>query len=799
MRRILKISTIFVFYSFAISRGTVINVPADCPTIQAGIDSSFVGDTVLVQPGTYVENININGHNITLASLYLTSGDTSYISSTVIDGDSSGSVITLNSGVDSTAVICGFRIQNGYANEGGGIYCNNSSPIICHNIICGNSATGIPGYGGGGICCDNSSPLIYRNTICDNSAFGSFGYGGAILLWDECYPIIAGNSIKDNSAVNGGGGISFWNSDPILLNTVICGNSADSSGGGICILNHSNPRIINCTISDNEADESGGIHIYEYLPGWMTNTIVWNNLPPDTNNVGTWTSYCNIQGGCYGEGNIDIDPLFRDPLNDDYHLMSTACGDPYDSPCIDAGHPNFLDSLVDCSWGLGSIRSDMGAYAGGDSTLHTEWVINVPGDQPTIQDAIAVSRHGDTVLVHPGTYFENINFYGHNIVLGSLFLTTGDTSYISTTIIDGDSSGSVVKFENFEDSTTAIIGFTIQNGNTIFSNGGSGGGIYCFFNVYPLISHNIIKNNYADASGGGIYCQEALPAIRNNKIIDNLGNISGGGIYSISEWIGGPVIANNLIAGNTAYVMGGGILIFSDSIAIIANNTICFNTGTYQGGGIVGYDTNIVIVNTILWGNSYPTGPQIYGSPNVTYSDIEGGWAGEGNIDIDPLFRDPQGGDFHLQDSLECGDTLYSPCIDAGSPDILDSLLACNWGLGEARSDMGAYGGYILGCEYVTGDVNGTGNYNGLDITYGVNFFKGGSDPMCAPGSCPISPCDAFFYCGDVNGSCSYNGLDITYGVNYFKGGAGPIPCPDCPPMESPFNNIQINKKSSGK
>jgi len=85
-------------------------------------------------------------------------------------------------------------------------------------------------------------------------------------------------------------------------------------------------------------------------------------------------------------------------------------------------------------------------------------------------------------------------------------------------------------------------------------------------------------------------------------------------------------------------------------------------------------------------------------------------------------------------------------------------------------------------CDYVTGDVNGSDSYNGLDVTYGVAYFKGGNDPICPFGSCPVPPCDNFFYCGDVNGSCSYNGLDITYGVAYFKGGDDPIPCPDCPP-----------------
>ncbi len=95
------------------------------------------------------------------------------------------------------------------------------------------------------------------------------------------------------------------------------------------------------------------------------------------------------------------------------------------------------------------------------------------------------------------------------------------------------------------------------------------------------------------------------------------------------------------------------------------------------------------------------------------------------------------------------------------------------------------------GCDYTVGDVNGSNSYNGLDITYGVSYFKGtGPDPQCPFGSCPIPPCDAFFYCGDVNGSCNYNGLDITYGVAFFKGGAAPIPCPACPPVGGPAGDI---------
>jgi hypothetical protein len=87
------------------------------------------------------------------------------------------------------------------------------------------------------------------------------------------------------------------------------------------------------------------------------------------------------------------------------------------------------------------------------------------------------------------------------------------------------------------------------------------------------------------------------------------------------------------------------------------------------------------------------------------------------------------------------------------------------------------------GCDYVVGDVNGSDSYNGLDVTYGVNWFKYNVDPPLCP-YCPVGNCNTWYYCGDVNASCSYNGLDITYSVNWFKYGIDPaVPCADCPPI----------------
>ncbi len=96
-------------------------------------------------------------------------------------------------------------------------------------------------------------------------------------------------------------------------------------------------------------------------------------------------------------------------------------------------------------------------------------------------------------------------------------------------------------------------------------------------------------------------------------------------------------------------------------------------------------------------------------------------------------------------------------------------------------------------CSYVPGDVNGSGSANGLDVTYMVNFFKGGDAPR---ESCP--PCSEYgnnmlYPQGDVNGSCSWNGLDVTYFVNYFKGmGPPPVYCQFCPPAGRSTNTAPV-------
>lgn len=307
--------------------------------------------------------------------------------------------------------------------------------------------------------------------------------------------------------------------------------------------------------------------------------------------------------------------------------------------------------------------------------------IHVPADYATIQEGINSAFEGDLILVAPGTYMENIDFFGKPITLQS-------EAGAQETIINGNMSGSVVTFANEESEESIIEGFTLMNGSGT-ANGPRiyGGGIYCLRSS-PIIRDCAITGNSAGTKGGsdgggGIYCQSSSPTITDCTISGNSAGDDGGGVAlwfssnatikrciitgnaasdmgaGISCYSSNPKIINCIITENNAYHAGGG-LFCRYSYPAIMNCTISGNIAErWDGGGIYCIYSDPVIINSILWGDSAPEGPEIYedyGSPVVMYSDVQGGWPGVGIIDIDPFFNGS--GDYHL--------TTDSPCIDAG-------------------------------------------------------------------------------------------------------------------------------------
>ena len=262
--------------------------------IQDGVDAAIDGDTVLVSPGTYLENVRIVSKSIALRG----EGGAAV---TIIDAGELGSVVTFENAVGPEARLEGFTITRGSAGHGGGIDCTDSSPTIAHNVITGNK-----GDRGGGICCILSSPTIANNVISDNMDLGwGLAQGGGIHCL-ESSPTITDNTITGNRSVFGGGigsehctsltvianditdnwskragGILCYSASATIAGNRISSNYSNSEGGGILCLGATSALshiITDNVISDNfSAGSGGGISCYSEATTTISNNVISGN------------------------------------------------------------------------------------------------------------------------------------------------------------------------------------------------------------------------------------------------------------------------------------------------------------------------------------------------------------------------------------------------------------------------------------------------------------------------------------------------------------------------------------------
>ena len=580
MKFLFSVFFFIVFVSFLSS--TIINVPADQPTIQEGINVAVDGDTVLVQPDTYFENINYNGKNITVASLFLTTQDTIYISQTIIDGDSIDSVVTFESGEDSTSTLTGFTITNGSNFHGGGIYCHdNSNPILDNVKITENSAN----YGGG-VSCVNSSPGLENVTITGNFAES----GGGISCGYYSSPILEDVTILSNTA-SVGGGIGCWDySNPTLVNVTITGNSAINKGGGISCVYHSNIIFDSENLSNIFLNFAGfGNDLYAF--NWSNINVI----------VDTFTVLQPEDNVAYPIDNFifDIQNAKIEQVNQDLYVS------PFGSDANSGLSPTMPLQTID--YALVMIISD--------------------------------STNSNTIYLANGTYSPSQTGEHFPINCKNYISIVGEDE--SLTILDGENTRGILFLLN--DSNLSLTNLTITNGD------------------------------YSDMEDGGITCHNSNPIVENVTVTGNIG-IWGGGI---SCYDSNPILVNVAIISNSAYD-GGGIYC-SNSSPILMNVTLEGNSASWSGGGICCENNSSPnLINSILWNDSTEEIEfKDFHLPNtitIAYSVIEGGEAGivtnnngvvywlEGNIDSDPLFINPDDGDFHLQET--------SPCIGAGIDEI---------------------------------------------------------------------------------------------------------------------------------
>jgi len=324
-------------------------------------------------------------------------------------------------------------IENGQAraadpnDRGGGLYILNSSPIIRHCTIRNNNVTRY----GAGIYCENASPTIENCTITNNLAGYAATSGGGGIYCRNSQPQIIGNIISHNEVsasggfgpANGlGGAIYLSDSDAVIEYNIITSNTVDAFGnvptharGGAIYLANSDARLVGNTFSNNAAvfaAEGGGLYVYQSNPT-AVNNIFWNNAPQEVYFASSGTSslmvaYSDVEGGeeaivtndsgtvYWQEGNLDSDPLFVDPANDDYALQSG-------SPAVNSGTAFYeWQDIV-----LVNLSPDQ--YVGDAPDMGAlESIFTQPANQPPVAVATAEPATGAAPL---SVFFDSTGSY----------------------------------------------------------------------------------------------------------------------------------------------------------------------------------------------------------------------------------------------------------------------------------------------------------------------------------------------------------------------------------------------------
>ena len=658
-----------------------------------------------------------SGVSVAGGGIYCAGGDLTVTDCTFSDNSCSGAAgiggAIYSAGGTLTVTGCTFSANScsGASGVGGAIYSVGGSARVTDCSFTGNSAD----WASGAWYSTHNTATLSACTFVRNQAVNEDGGGGAVVIQYSGHANLNGCSFSENFSGCCGGGI--WCGDQSSVDLTNCAFSANSvtwNGAGLQLARGGTGRLRNCLFSSNSTGSAGGAGVWCAAQstvsltnctfsanlatggtavllwdssGQMANSILWGDTPDEIALYGSTltVAYSDVQGGYSGIGNIDADPFFVDRNNGKFRLRAG-------SPCIDAGdntavppgittdldgNPRFVDIPCGPDTGYGSAPIvDMGAYEA-PRALCEGGVHNVTQDThfAQIQPALDAAANGDEVVVGRWTYREAINFLGKAVYLHSL---RGPAA----TIIDATGlNASVVTCASGEGPGTVLEGFTITagSGTLVAEYDRYGGGMYNSGSS-PTVANCTFSGNSAGGGGGGMLNDRGRPRVTNCTFSGNQSRW-GAGMYN---WSSSPTVTNCTFSGNSAA----------------------------DGSAMYNWSSSPTVTNCILW---HDVSNEIRGSASVTYSDVQGGFAGIGNLDADPLFVDPDNGNFRLR--------AGSPCIEFGDPNFVPAPGEVDldgrkriWdgdGNGAAAVDMGAYefGSYCYGdldcngnCDF--GDIN---------------------------------------------------------------------------------------------
>lgn len=508
-------------------------------------------------------------------------------------GDNNYHVVTANN-VDSTAVLDGFTVGDGYAN-----------------------GTDDPNWYGAGMLLIGSSPVLRNLLITDNTVPN--GSGGGVYSYQGS-PILENVTMTNNTS-NSGGGMYSGEGSPSLTDVTFSNNTALFWGGGLNTEYTGTPTLNNVTFTDNAVTGSppdapicqgGGM------------SVAWGNTPSLTTVTFTDNTSAYNGGGLFSGYNSSM-------------------------------------TLTDVTFSGNSANRD-----GGGMYTNTTGSVNLTNVSFTNNSSENYSGGG---LYNTGS--------GSTVLSNATF--TSNSAY--------KTGGGMMSNSNNSTLTNVVF-----NGNQ--SESAEGGG-FSTSNCSPTLTDVSFINNSAASFGGGAFHLGGSPNYTNITFSGNTAQ-SGGGMTNMM--ISSPTLINVTFSENEASDQGGAIYNTNSINLSLKNVTIYLNSAGNQGGAISQLTSTTTMINSIVWGN-LPSGSQIYNgvgsTANITYSDVQGGWTGETNLNQDPqLGTLADNGGFTQTHALIFG----SPVIDKASPS--DYPVTDQRGVdrpfdgdddGEAECDMGAF------------------------------------------------------------------------------------------------------------
>jgi len=649
---------------------------------------------------------------------------------------------------DTSPTVRNCRFQANTADLGGGMHLDNSDGSVTNCLFDGNTSDS----GAGMYARFDSAPILINCTFADNDA--PFGFGGGLMV-DASSPVIINGVFWGNTDADGGGTpaqIRLGSGTPSI--TYCCiedddPNDASIPFGGAADGNiDDDPLFVNTGAGDYGLDDfspclDAGSN--SSVPGGVASDLEGGDRfvddegvtdtgvgPPPVVDMGA------IERQVNSETLLALVPADFPTIQEGINAATAIGGEVVVSVGVytelidfrgkaitvrstDPANPGVVATTIidgdavgtvvtfDDGEGLDSILDGFTVQSG--FTLEAGAGIAIDNSSPTIRrctlfdnDAGLGGAIGCVMKSAPliDECFFFINFSGFG---GAVFNSGGSTPTIIDCIFDSNTAGFGGAIANIEESDADISGCLFTHNTAIGS--GFGGAIYNALMSSPSIADCVMDGNLA-VDGGGIYNADAShPDVLRCEILANVVNNRGGGIANQTS--SSPFIFSCLFADNEAR-FGGGIYTSTGASPNVVNCTFSNNAAVLQGGGVHNFGASPDYTNCIMWDNTPDDVFEAFIPQTIIVrsSDVGGGWPGGGNIDVDPMFANPAGGDYRL--------AAGSPCIDAGDnfyvpPGSFD--LDGNDRIVGVLVDMGAYEFPVPPCAP---DFDGNGSVDFSDL-----------------------------------------------------------------------------------